>query len=112
MGEPEPWQIAITGHAERDLKGAPAEVQERVSAALDLLAADPGRADIVKLQGQHEDWRLRVGTWRVRFRYDAGAHIIVVLPRRVAYRRRSGGRQGPLMRGPVDGGAAATLSSG
>jgi mRNA-degrading endonuclease RelE of RelBE toxin-antitoxin system len=39
--------------------------------------------------GGADEWRLRVGTWRVRFAFDPQTHTIVVLrvlPRDRAYR--------------------------
>lgn len=59
----------------------------RIGQAVTRLA-QTGQGDITKLAGR-EEWRLRVGTWRVRFRFDHDAHAIVVvrvLPRREAYR--------------------------
>jgi mRNA interferase RelE/StbE len=59
----------------------------RIRAAVNAYAAN-GHGDVKKLQGAGE-YRLRVGTWRVRFRFDRGAHAIVVVragPRSTAYR--------------------------
>ena len=55
--------------------------------ALDRLAENPGSVDIAKLGGN--EWRLRVGSWRVRFEMDNRAgvlRILRVLPRKEAYR--------------------------
>jgi mRNA interferase RelE/StbE len=46
--------------------------------------------DVKRLRGRGDEWRLRVGDWRVRFRVDWERHIIVViavLPRGSAYAR-------------------------
>ena len=37
------------------------------------------REDLSKLRGWENEWRLRVGDWRVRFQVDRTNHIIVVL---------------------------------
>jgi hypothetical protein len=39
---------------------------------LDALArlANIGQGDVTRLQGISDEWRLRVGDWRIRFRYD------------------------------------------
>lgn len=50
--------------------------------------ADTGHGNVRKLQGADE-YRLRVGDWRVRFALDHAARVIVVVrvsPRRDAYR--------------------------
>ena len=57
--------------------------------ALDRFVADPKAGDTRKLAGDDE-WRLRVGDWRVRFNFDDEARLIVVtrvLPRGRAYDR-------------------------
>ena len=58
---------------------------------LDALAqlADTGQGDVTRLQGVADEWRLRVGDWRVRFRFDYATRMLVVLrilPRGQAYR--------------------------
>lgn len=58
-------------------------------AALDrVLARDPS-VDLRRLKGS-EEWRLRVGDWRVRVRLDFDARLLIVvriLPRGRAYDR-------------------------
>jgi mRNA-degrading endonuclease RelE of RelBE toxin-antitoxin system len=64
-------------------------VAQRVVAALDrLLVRDPS-VDVRRLKGSDE-WRLRVGDWRVRLRLDFESNTIIVvriLPRGRAYER-------------------------
>jgi mRNA interferase RelE/StbE len=51
--------------------------------------AETGQGDLTKLSGGTDEWRLRVGAWRVRFRFENEAHAIVVtrvLDRKEAYR--------------------------
>jgi mRNA interferase RelE/StbE len=65
--------------------------QARVRQAIDFLAANPQRRDIQKLKGRQDEWRLRVGVWRVFFAYDPARralHILGVRHRREAYRAR------------------------
>ena len=71
----------------RPLARRDARLARRIGQAVTRLA-QTGQGDITKLTGR-EEWHLRVGTWRVRFRFDHDAHSIVivrVLPRREAYR--------------------------
>jgi len=61
----------------------------RVIAALDRLLARDQSIDLRRLQGSDE-WRLRVGDWRVRLRLDFDARTVIVvrvLPRGRAYER-------------------------
>lgn len=77
----------FSDRAQRDIKRLDRQVVQRVIAALDRLCIDPPVGDVVKLTGS-EEWRLRVGDWRVRFaRDDAGTIVVTrVLPRGRAYR--------------------------
>jgi mRNA interferase RelE/StbE len=63
-------------------------IQRRIVEALDRLVGDPPARDVVKLAGSDDEWRLRVGDWRVRFTRDDERliHVLRVLPRGRAYR--------------------------
>jgi len=64
-----PWAISFERRTEKDLHRLDEQVGQRVIAALDrLLARDPS-VDVRRLQG-NDEWRLRVGDWRVRLRLD------------------------------------------
>lgn len=89
MSEAQSWSIDLTPRAQRELCRAPAAERTRIVAALNVLRAGPGHGDVRKLQGQYEEWRLRVGNWRVRFYWDHDARVVAVLwvlPRATAYR--------------------------
>jgi mRNA interferase RelE/StbE len=63
-------------------------VEARILDALARLA-DTGQGDVTRLQGVTDEWRLRVGDWRVRFRYDHSTQtleVLRILPRGQAYR--------------------------
>ena len=82
-------RIVVTPRAERDLKGVPARDQGRIRTGLDSLTAFPTQGDLSKLRGRENEWRLRVGIWRVLFELDQTSRITVVLrvlPRGRAYR--------------------------
>jgi mRNA interferase RelE/StbE len=56
--------------------------------ALERLVGEHATGDVIRLKGSDE-WRLRVGDWRVLFRRDPAARVILVLrvlPRGRAYR--------------------------
>jgi mRNA interferase RelE/StbE len=82
------WTLSYARRAEKDIARLDAPVRRRVFAALERLAADP-TIDARKLKTVDE-WRIRVGDWRVRFTRDDGArmiHVTHVLPRGRAYDR-------------------------
>ncbi|MBM2809262.1 MAG: plasmid stabilization system [Chloroflexi bacterium] len=60
----------------------------RVGQAVSRLA-ETGQGDLIRLHGGADEWRLRVGDWRVRLDMDTDAHrvtVLHVLPRGRAYR--------------------------
>ncbi len=85
-----PWRIRIAHRAERDLARLPPTEARRVLDAIHGIALNPGSAQLAKLEGGGNRWRLRVGTWRVLLDLDNRAGLITVtrvLDRRDAYRR-------------------------
>ena len=82
------WSFETTPPARRDLKRLDPPIQRLIHDALDRYAADPGAANIRKLDSGQG--RLRVGDWRVRFSFDDERRVVVilrVLPRGRAYDR-------------------------
>ena len=83
------WRVAWTQHALRDADRLDPEIRSRIEAALDRYAADE-HGDVRRLTAvEPPEWRLRVGSWRIRFRRDAEAgvlYILRILPRDKAYR--------------------------
>jgi mRNA interferase RelE/StbE len=83
------WAIEFEPRAERDLSRLDPPVARRVIVALDRLVQRDPSADVRRLRGSDE-WRLRVGDWRVRLRLDFDARTVIVariLPRGRAYDR-------------------------
>ena len=92
--------------ARTDLRRLPKREAERVRLPVQRLAVS-GHGDVEHLKGFAPPlYRLRVGTWRVTFRYEEagmeeeGLAIERVLHRREAYRKSGSARQGvPDMEG-------------
>jgi mRNA interferase RelE/StbE len=78
--------IVWTARGERDRERLDAAARVRVLAAIDRLA-ETGRGDVKRLQGAEEEFRLRVGDWRVRFVVDHDRGVLCV--RRVLHRREA-----------------------
>jgi mRNA interferase RelE/StbE len=85
----DPWRVLYTSRARRDLRRLDRQVAKRMILAIERLADDDPRSDIRKLSGADE-YRLRVGGWRVRFKRDEAKleiAVLRVLPRGRAYDR-------------------------
>lgn len=83
------WRVEFARAAQRDLRRLDPPVRRRVLAAIEGLLGDPPHGDVAKLAGRDDEWRLRVGDWRVRFTRDRDRRLLVierVLPRGRAYR--------------------------
>lgn len=79
------WRIELTSSAEKSLKRLSSEDRKRLRAAIDTLPA----GDIKKLSGRPNQFRLRVGEFRVVFTPDFSARHIVILE---IFRRAAGYR--------------------
>ena len=73
------WLVVISPRAERELARIPARDGTRIRSGIDNLAYFPFRDDLLKLEGRVNEWRLRVGDYRIRFAPDANARVIIVL---------------------------------
>ena len=60
-----------------------------IRAAIHALADDPRPKGCRKLEGRKDEWRVRVGTWRVIYRIEDARLVVVVVevgPRGEVYR--------------------------
>jgi mRNA interferase RelE/StbE len=85
------YRIQWSPRAQKDLDRLSRKDRDRVVQAMERFAV-VGEGDVRKLRGTDPlEWRLRVGTYRVRFTRDETARMLVVLrvlPRDKAYRVR------------------------
>jgi len=84
------YSVRLTRAAEKGLRRLSPEVRRRVGARIDRLADDPRPAGARELSGCADDWRARVGAYRVcRIDDDARAVVVVEVGHRGdVYRRR------------------------
>lgn len=80
-------RLEITEQAEKDLAGLDKKTQRRIRVALDRFLEYPQAADIKKLKGSPDMWRLRVGDWRVILRFDRKQGVLYVM--RIRHRREA-----------------------
>ena len=79
------YRVLLERSAERDLRRLSAEVHGRVIAAIQGLARNPRPPGCRKLTGGQNDWRIRVGDYRVV--YEITDEIRVVRVNRIRHRR-------------------------
>jgi mRNA interferase RelE/StbE len=79
------YRVLLERSAERDLGRLSSRVHDRVIAALQELAANPRPPGCRKLVGSKNDWRIRVGDYRVI--YEIADSVREVRVNRVRHRR-------------------------
>ena len=82
-----PYSILIRPAANRDLKGLPPEILARVEKAVARLQVDARPSGAKKLVGFENEWRLRVGDYRILYVVDDGSRQFVIA--RIAHRREA-----------------------
>jgi mRNA interferase RelE/StbE len=83
------YRLEVSPRASRDLKKLPTRVQERLRDHIDSLAQAPRPRGVVKLEGEMNAYRIRVGPYRVLYEIHDQVLVVVVLKvadRKEAYR--------------------------
>ena len=83
------YRVFLEKAAERDLKGLSADRFRQIVTRIKALANNPRPAGCRKIAGSEEDWRIRVGSYRVIYEVDDAEQAVRVMrvrPRRTAYR--------------------------
>ncbi len=79
------YRVLLERSAEKDLARLVSEVHDRIIAALQALARNPRPPACRKLAGSKNDWRIRVGDYRVID--EIADEIRIVRINRVRHRR-------------------------
>ncbi len=73
------WNTRYTRGTERDLRSLANATAYRITGANDKLVGTSVRGDVRRVQGHDDEWRLRVGSWRVGFTANFEERGIVYL---------------------------------
>ena len=79
------FDILLERTAEKDLRRLSEDIHDRVIKALQPLSKDPRPAGARKLVGGKNDWRIRVGDYRIL--YEIADAIRIVRIYRIRHRR-------------------------
>jgi mRNA interferase RelE/StbE len=79
------FAVEFLPSADRNLRRLTPAVQRRIVAAIEALAVNPRPPGVVKLAGDENLWRIRIGQWRVI--YEIHDRRLVVLVVRVGHRK-------------------------
>ena len=81
--------ISFARSARKELERLPGDIADRILAKVEVLAGNPRPPGVIKLHGQKNLWRLRIGDYRVVYSIDDFSKTIdvsVVRHRRDVYR--------------------------
>jgi mRNA interferase RelE/StbE len=83
------YEVYLEGAAERDLRRLPEEIFRRIIPHIRSLGENPRPPGCRKLAGSENDWRIRIGDYRVVYEIDEtkrAVRVFRVRHRREAYR--------------------------
>jgi mRNA interferase RelE/StbE len=79
------YSVQVKPSARKELEALPDNVLARVLQKMEALRDSPRPAGCKKLKGYKDQWRVRVGDWRVVYIIDDAARLISIT--RIAHRR-------------------------
>lgn len=62
--------------AAKELRNLSSEIKQRIVLAIDELSQNPRPSGVVKLQGEEQLYRIRVGDYRIVYEIDDAAKLI------------------------------------
>ena len=84
------YEVHLERAAENDLKRLPTTTFHRIILQIKALAGNPRPSGCRKLTGSKNDWRIRIGDYRVLYEIDEKARAVRIMRvrhRREVYRR-------------------------
>lgn len=83
------YSVEFARSARKELEALDPRVADRIIKRIESLVYDPRPTGVVKLKGAVDQWRIRIGEWRVVYRIDDRGKLIdisAVRHRREVYR--------------------------
>jgi mRNA interferase RelE/StbE len=79
------YRVEFTKAAIKQLGALPQNVQNRIQAKLATLAANPRPSGVIKMQGEIDIYRIRIGDYRAL--YATQDDVLIVLVLKIGHRR-------------------------
>lgn len=74
------WTVEFDQRGKKDfLAIKDMRLARRIRAAIEALAEDPRPPGCRKLEGRENEWRVRVGTWRVIYQIEEDRVVVLVI---------------------------------
>ncbi len=84
------YRIIVKPSADKALRKLPLDAQIRLVAAMRALAADPRPPGVVKMRGAENQWRIRVGDYRLVYEIhdrEITIYVLAIGHRREVHRK-------------------------
>ena len=81
------YRVAVANSAKRDLRHLDANLQRRIAIRLHTLKNTPRPGGVTKLRDRANEWRIRVGDYRIIYEIDDNELLVTVL--RIRHRREA-----------------------
>ena len=78
------YEVVFKRMAEKSIAQLPGNTYQRVTRAIDNLSEEPRAPGCIRLRGR-DDWRIKVGDYRVVYGIDDGRRMVEIL--HIAHRR-------------------------
>ncbi|WP_437228007.1 type II toxin-antitoxin system RelE family toxin [Planctomicrobium sp. SH661] len=79
------YSIELTASADKALQALPVTIQKRIVRAIEPLSDDPRPPGVVKIAGDDNAWRIRVGDYRIVYEIHNSRLLVLVI--RIGHRR-------------------------
>lgn len=73
------YEVVITTHAEREVRRLDRQVKNRTLSAALALADNPRPPGCIKIKGEENRWRIRVGDWRIGYEIDDETQVVRIV---------------------------------
>jgi mRNA interferase RelE/StbE len=79
------YEVVFTSRAERELIRLDRQVKNRILSVAIALAENPRPPGCIKIKGEENRWRVRVGDWRIGYAIDDQTPTVTIVA--IAHRR-------------------------
>jgi mRNA interferase RelE/StbE len=83
------YRVVIPKSVQKQLTQLPRDLRNRVLDRISSLAENPRPSGTKKLKGYQNEYRIRIGDYRIRYEIDEGESVVIILNcrhRKDAYR--------------------------
>ena len=78
MNSAAPWTVDVDERVEKKLRRFPKKDAERILSAFTAMVTNPYSGDIIKMKGEKDVWRRRIGAYRFLFEVLAEERAVYI----------------------------------